>query len=93
MGEHDLHGNCWISTDRHDDDRSDDHRHPDPAPTQASRPRPDVGRPEKPYGKGPDNRWTLAGDRHAVVEMKTGCTTATIAKKDVDRLRGPVRWD
>jgi hypothetical protein len=50
-------------------------------------------RPEKLYGKGPDNLWALAGDRHAVIEMKTGCTTATIAKKDVDQLGGSVRWD
>lgn len=50
-------------------------------------------RPEKLYGKGPDNLWALAGDRHAVIEMKTGCTTNTIAKKDVDQLGGSVRWD
>ncbi|MET7543982.1 hypothetical protein [Streptomyces sp. NPDC005507] len=26
------------------------------------------------------------------VELKTGCTTATIAKKDMDQLGGSVRW-
>jgi hypothetical protein len=50
-------------------------------------------RPEKLYGKGPDNLWALTGDRHAVIEMKTGCTTATIAKKDIDQLGGSIRWD
>lgn len=50
-------------------------------------------RPEKLYGKGPDNLWALTGDRHAVIELKTGCTTDTIAKKDVDQLGGSVRWD
>ena len=32
-------------------------------------------RPEKQYGTGPDNLWALTGDRHAVTELKTGCTT------------------
>ena len=50
-------------------------------------------RPEKQYGTGPDNLWGLTGDRHAVTELKTGCTTTTIAKKDLDQLGGSVRWD
>ena len=51
-------------------------------------------RPEKLYGTGPDTLWSLSADRHAVVELKTGCTTATtIAKKDLDQLGGSIRWD
>jgi hypothetical protein len=50
-------------------------------------------RPERLYGTGPDNLWALSTDRHAVIELKTGCTTATIARKDVDQLGGSVRWD
>jgi hypothetical protein len=50
-------------------------------------------RPEKLYGTGPDNLWALTGDRHAVTELKTGCTTDTIVKKDLDQLGGSVRWD
>ena len=50
-------------------------------------------RPEKLYGTGPDNLWALSAERHAVVELKTGCTTATIVKKDIDQLGGSVRWD
>ncbi|TJZ95651.1 DEAD/DEAH box helicase [Actinacidiphila oryziradicis] len=50
-------------------------------------------RPEKLYGTGPDNLWALTADRHAVTELKTGCTTDTIVKKDLDQLGGSVRWD
>jgi hypothetical protein len=50
-------------------------------------------RPEKLYGTGPDNLWVLSTGRHAVTELKTGCTTAVIAKKDLDQLGGSVRWD
>ncbi|MEW2291002.1 hypothetical protein [Streptomyces sp. NPDC047841] len=49
-------------------------------------------RPEKQYGTGPDNLWALSGGRQAVCELKTGCTTDTIAKKDMDQLGGSVRW-
>ncbi|MGH3873555.1 MAG: DEAD/DEAH box helicase [Pseudonocardiaceae bacterium] len=50
-------------------------------------------RPEKLYGTGSDNLWALSADRHFVVELKTGRTTATIGKKDLDQLGGSVRWD
>lgn len=51
-------------------------------------------RPEKLCGTGPDILWALSADRHFVIELKTGCTTATtIAKKDLDQLGGSVRWD
>jgi hypothetical protein len=50
-------------------------------------------RPEKIYGTGPDNLWALSTDQHAVIELKTGATTATIAKKYIDQLGGSVRWD
>ncbi|MFI9835249.1 DEAD/DEAH box helicase family protein [Streptomyces sp. NPDC051913] len=49
-------------------------------------------RPEKQYGTGPDNLWALSVAQQAVVELKTGCTTATVAKKDMDQLGGSVRW-
>lgn len=49
-------------------------------------------RPEKLYGTGPDNLWALTAARQAVIELKTGCTTDTIAKKDMDQLGGSVRW-
>jgi len=50
-------------------------------------------RPEKLYGVGPDNLWALGPDRYAVTELKTGCTTSLVAKKDLDQLGGSVRWD
>jgi hypothetical protein len=49
-------------------------------------------RPEKLYGTGPDNLWALSAGQQAVTELKTGRTTATIAKKDMDQLGGSVRW-
>lgn len=49
-------------------------------------------RPEKLYGTGPDNLWAMASTRDAVVELKTGCTTDSISKKDLDQLGGSVRW-
>ncbi|MFF7146255.1 competence protein CoiA family protein [Streptomyces nodosus] len=49
-------------------------------------------RPEKLYGTGPDNLWALSAAQQAVTELKTGCTTGTIAKKDMDQLGGSVRW-
>lgn len=50
-------------------------------------------RPDKEYGRGPDNLWVLSDSKHAAIELKTGCTTATISKSDVDQLGGSVRWD
>ncbi len=49
-------------------------------------------RPEKQYGKGPDNLWALTSARQAVTELKTGSVTGTIAKKYIDQLGGSVRW-
>jgi hypothetical protein len=49
-------------------------------------------RPEKQFGTGPDNLWVL-GARHVVTELKTGATTSTIDKHDLDQLGGSVRWD
>ncbi|MEW2028932.1 hypothetical protein AB0901_00190 [Streptomyces roseifaciens] len=49
-------------------------------------------RPEKQYGTGSDNLWALSATRQAVIELKTGCVTDTIAKKDMDQLGGSVRW-
>jgi hypothetical protein len=50
-------------------------------------------RPEKLYGTGPDNLWALSSSRHAVIELKTGSSTDTISKSDLDQLGGSVRWD
>jgi hypothetical protein len=50
-------------------------------------------RPEKLYGTGPDNLWVLSDERHAVIELKTGCSTETMSKSDLDQLGGSVRWD
>ncbi|MGY1583249.1 DEAD/DEAH box helicase [Streptomyces sp. MN13] len=49
-------------------------------------------RPERQYGKGPDNLWALTSARQAVVELKTGSVTDTIAKRYIDQLGGSVRW-
>lgn len=49
-------------------------------------------RPEKQYGTGPDNLWALTVARQAVTELKTGRTTDTIAKKEMDQLGGSIRW-
>ncbi|WP_406346981.1 DEAD/DEAH box helicase [Streptomyces sp. NBC_00648] len=51
-------------------------------------------RPDKESGgEGPDNLWILSSTRHAVTELKTGCTTETISKHDLNQLGGSVRWD
>lgn len=50
-------------------------------------------RPEKQYDKSLDNLWVLGAGRHAVIELKTGRTTDTIIKHDLDQLGGSVRWD
>jgi len=50
-------------------------------------------RPEKLYGKGPDNLWLLSGDQHAVIELKTGVTRNTpIAKKELGQLADSLNW-
>jgi hypothetical protein len=50
-------------------------------------------RPDHQDHQGPDNLWALSTTHHAVIELKTGCTTSIIAKKDIDQLGGSVRWD
>ncbi|MDP9868817.1 MULTISPECIES: hypothetical protein [Streptosporangium] len=35
----------------------------------------------------------LSDERHAVIELKTGRTTSTISKHDVDQLGGSALWD
>ncbi|WP_331719721.1 DEAD/DEAH box helicase family protein [Streptomyces virginiae] len=49
-------------------------------------------RPEKQEGKGPDNLWALTSKEFAVTELKTGCVTDTIAKKDLGQLGVSVDW-
>ena len=49
-------------------------------------------RPEKQYDTAPELR-ALNGDWHAVTEVKTGRTTSTIARKDLDQAGGGLRWD
>ncbi|WP_394622297.1 DEAD/DEAH box helicase (plasmid) [Lentzea sp. JNUCC 0626] len=55
----------------------------------------DSMRPERLYGTGPDNLWTLSATQHAVIELKTGVERDCegIAKKDADQLGGSVRWN
>jgi hypothetical protein len=55
----------------------------------------DSMRPERLYGTGPDNLWTLSTTQHAVIELKTGVELDCegIAKKDADQLGGSVRWN
>ena len=55
----------------------------------------DSMRPEKLYGTGPDNLWTLTPAKNAVLELKTGVDLdcGGIAKKDADQLRGSVQWN
>jgi hypothetical protein len=55
----------------------------------------DSMRPERLYGTGPDNLWTLSSTRYAVVELKTGVDldSGGIAKKNADQLRGSVQWN
>jgi hypothetical protein len=55
----------------------------------------DSMRPERLYGTGPDNLWTLSATQHAVIELKTGVDLDCegIAKKDADQLGGSVRWN
>ena len=50
-------------------------------------------RPDKHYGRGPDNLWALSSDRHAVIELKTGvATSAAISKRDLGQLDQSLRW-
>ncbi|MFE5957018.1 MULTISPECIES: helicase C-terminal domain-containing protein [Streptomyces] len=49
-------------------------------------------RPEKIFKMGPDNRWALTSDQHAIIELKTGSTSDSISKDDADQLGGSVRW-
>lgn len=55
----------------------------------------DSMRPERHYGTGPDNLWTLTTTQHAVIELKTGVdlNCESIAKKDADQLGGSIRWN
>ncbi|WP_327118764.1 DEAD/DEAH box helicase [Streptomyces sp. NBC_01341] len=49
-------------------------------------------RPDKTFKIGPDSRWAMTSDHHGIIELKTGCTTNSISKDDIDQLGGSVRW-
>lgn len=48
-------------------------------------------RPEREYGKGPDNLW--GGDQtFLIIECKNGATTKIISKRDCNQLNGSIIW-
>jgi hypothetical protein len=49
-------------------------------------------RPERRYGKGPDNLWAVAQGRDWIFELKTGAGDHPIPKRYVDQLGGHYRW-
>jgi hypothetical protein len=49
-------------------------------------------RPEKRYGTGPDNLWSMGNGTDLVFDLKTGALEQPIKKADVDQLGGHLRW-
>lgn len=49
-------------------------------------------RPEKEYGKGPDNLWAVGDKNYFIIECKNGVTNETINKHDVNQLNGSIEW-
>lgn len=49
-------------------------------------------RPEQDFLVGSDVMWVLAHGVHAVIEAKTGATSPTIWKSDINQLAGSVNW-
>ncbi|MBB0242689.1 DEAD/DEAH box helicase [Streptomyces alkaliphilus] len=49
-------------------------------------------RPDQMFKIGPDNRWALTNEQHAIIELKTGSSSDLISKDDADQLGGSVRW-
>jgi hypothetical protein len=52
-------------------------------------------RPEREFGRGPDNHWALTPTKNAVIELKTGVTRPDpeLIKSEVDQLSGSLNWD
>ncbi len=53
----------------------------------------EASRPEREYGTGPDDHWSLSPARHAVVERKTESRSDTFSKSDIDQLGESLRRD
>ncbi|GAA4357578.1 hypothetical protein GCM10023087_30710 [Microbacterium rhizosphaerae] len=51
-------------------------------------------RPDKVYGTGPDDLWSVRDDLQLLIELKTGVTRADlrIKKTELDQLSGHVSW-
>ncbi len=50
-------------------------------------------RPDKETnGEGPDNLWAMTDNVYAVIECKSGATSATISKDYCNQLGGSIRW-
>jgi hypothetical protein len=51
-------------------------------------------RPDKVYGTGPDNLWSVRDDLQLLIELKTGVTRADlrVKKTELDQLSGHVSW-
>lgn len=51
-----------------------------------------ASRPERDYGKGPDDLWALGEGQYLVIECKNETTTTTISKHDCNQLNGSNEW-
>jgi len=49
-------------------------------------------RPEKEYGRGSDNLWSLGNNKYFVIECKNGVSNSIINKHDVNQLNGSIAW-
>lgn len=49
-------------------------------------------RPEKEYGRGPDNLWSVGNNKYFVIECKNGVTNPIINKHDIAQLSISVDW-
>lgn len=52
----------------------------------------DSCRPEKSEGRGPDNLWSLGGDKYLVIECKSEATNGFVSKTDANQLGGSMNW-
>jgi tetratricopeptide (TPR) repeat protein len=49
-------------------------------------------KPEKEYGRGSDNLWSVGNNKYFIIECKNGVTNETINKHDVNQLNGSITW-
>ena len=49
-------------------------------------------RPEKEYGRGSDNLWSLGNNKYFVIECKNGVSNPIVNKHDVNQLNGSIAW-